>query len=48
MEEVFLRKSDREYYDLEITEDHKKLYDLYISGDLDKKDFEEELLKIRY
>ena len=30
----FLKKSDREYYDLEITEDHQKLYDQYVSGDL--------------
>ena len=41
--EVFLKKSDREYYDLEITEDHQKLYDQYVSGDLNKQDFDEYL-----
>ena len=30
LSEVFLKKSDREYYDLEITEDHQKLYDQYV------------------
>jgi hypothetical protein len=43
---VFLKKSDREYYDLEITEDHQKLYDQYVSGDLNKQDFEEKLKNI--
>ena len=44
--EVFLKKSDREYYDLEITENHQKLYDQYVSGDLNKQNFEEYLKKI--
>ena len=44
--EVFLKKSDREYYDLEITEDYQKLYDQYVSGDLNKQDFEEQLNKL--
>ena len=43
LSEVFFKKSDREYYDLEITEDHQKLYDQYVSGDLNKQDFEEYL-----
>ena len=43
LSEVFLKKSDREYYDLEITENHQKLYDQYVSGDLNKQDFEEYL-----
>ena len=43
LSEVFLKKSDREYYDLEITEDHQKLYDQYVSGDLNKQDFDEYL-----
>ena len=46
LSEVFLKKSDREYYDLEITEDHQKLYDQYVSGDLNKQDFEEKLKNI--
>ena len=46
LSEVFLKKSDREYYDLEITEDQQKLYDQYVSGDLKKKDFEEQLNKL--
>ena len=46
LSEVFLKKSDREYYDLEITEDYQKLYDQYVSGDLNKQDFEEYLKKI--
>ena len=46
LSEVFLKKSDREYYDLEITEDHQKLYDQYVSGDLNKQDFEEQLNKL--
>jgi len=46
LSEVFLKKSDREYYDLEITENHQKLYDQYVSGDLNKQDFEEYLKKI--
>ena len=40
------KKSDRTYYDLEITEDHQKLYDQYVSGDLNKQDFEEQLNKL--
>ena len=39
LSEVFLKKSDREYYDLEITEDHQKLYDQYVSGDLKQTRF---------
>ena len=46
LSEVFLKKSDREYYDLEITEDHQKLYDQYVSGDLNKQDIEEKLKNI--
>ena len=46
LSEVFFKKSDRKYYDLEITEDHQKLYDQYVSGDLNKQDFEEYLKKI--
>ena len=46
LSEVFLKKLDREYYDLEITENHQKLYDQYVSGDLNKQDFEEYLKKI--
>jgi len=46
LSEVFLKKSDREYYDLEITENHQKLYDQYVSGDLNKQNFEEYLKKI--
>ena len=46
LSEVFLKKSDREYYDLEITENHQKLYDQYVSGDLNKQDFEEKLKNI--
>ena len=46
LEEVFFKKSDRTYNDLEITEDHQKLYDQYVSGDLNKQDFEEYLKKI--
>ena len=46
LSEVFLKKSDREYYDLEITEDYQKLYDQYVSGDLNKQDFEEKLKNI--
>lgn len=46
LSEVFLKKSDREYFDLEITEDHQKLYDQYISGALNKQDFEEKLRSI--
>ena len=46
LSEVFFKKSDREYYDLEITENHQKLYDQYVSGDLNKQDFEEYLKKI--
>ena len=46
LEEVFFKKSDRTYYDLEITEDHQKLYDQYVSGDLNKQDFEEQLNKL--
>ena len=46
LSEVFLKKSDREYYDLEITENHQKLYDQYVSCDLNKQDFEEYLKKI--
>lgn len=46
LSEVFLKKSDREYYDLEITEDYQKLYDQYVSGDLNKQDFEEQLNKL--
>lgn len=46
LSEVFLKKSDREYYDLEITEDHQKLYDQYVSGDLNKQDFEGKLKNI--
>ena len=46
--EVFLKKSDREYYDLEITENHQKLYDQYVSGDLNKQDFEEYLKKLAH
>ena len=46
LSEVFLKKSDREYYDLEITENHQKLYDQYVSGDLNKQDLEEYLKKI--
>ena len=46
LSEVFLKKSDREYYDLEITEDHQKLYDQYVSGELNKQDFEEKLKNI--
>ena len=46
LSEVFLKKSDREFYDLEITEDHQKLYDQYVSGDLNKQDFEEKLKNI--
>ena len=42
----FFKKSDRTYYDLEITEDHQKLYDQYVSGDLNKQDFEEQLNKL--
>ena len=42
----FLKKSNREYYDLEITEDHQKLYDQYVSGELNKQDFEEQLNKL--
>ena len=40
------KKSDQTYYDLEITEDHQKLYDQYVSGDLNKQDFEEQLNKL--
>ena len=47
LSEVFLKKSDREYYDLEITENHQKLYDQYVSGDLNKQNFEEYLKKIK-
>ena len=46
LSEVSLKKSDREYYDLEITEDYQKLYDQYVSGDLNKQDFEEQLNKL--
>ena len=46
LSEVVLKKSDREYYDLEITEDYQKLYDQYVSGDLNKQDFEEQLNKL--
>ncbi len=46
LSEVFLKKSDREYFDLEITEEHQKLYDQYVSGVLNKQDFEEELNKL--
>ena len=46
LSEVFLKQSDREYYDLEITEDYQKLYDQYVSGDLNKQDFEEQLNKL--
>ena len=46
LSEVFLKKSDREYFDLEITEEHQNLYDQYVSGVLNKQDFEEELNKL--
>ena len=46
LSEVFIKKSDRVYYDLEITEDHQKLYDQYVSCDLNKQDFEEQLNKL--
>ena len=48
LSEVFLKKSDREYYDLEITENHQKVYDQYVSGDLNKQDFEEYLKKLAH
>ena len=48
LSEVFLKKSDREYYDLEITENHQKLYDQYVSGDLNKQDFDEYLKKLAH
>lgn len=48
LSEVFLKKSDREYYYLEITKDHQKLYDQYVSGDLNKQDFEENLKKLAH
>ena len=48
LSEVFLKKSDREYYDLEITEDYQKLYDQYVSGDLNKQDFDEYLKKLAH
>jgi len=43
LSEVFLKKSDREYYDY-----HQKLYDQYVSGDLNKQDFEEYLKKLAH
>lgn len=46
LREVFLKKADREFYDLEITQDHQELYELYVSGDLNKQDFEEKLKNI--
>ena len=48
LSEVFLKKSDREYFDLEITEEHQKLYDQYVSGDLNKQDFDEYLKKLAH
>ena len=48
LSEVFFKKSDREYYDLGITEDHQKLYDQYVSGDLNKQDFDEYLKKLAH
>ncbi|KRW34227.1 hypothetical protein ACT43R_19420 (plasmid) [Acinetobacter baumannii] len=47
LERVFLNRSDREYYDLEITEEHQKLYDQYVSGKLSDQEFEDGLKRIR-
>lgn len=46
LERVFLNKSDREYYDLEITEEYHQLYDQYISGELSDQEFEDGLKRI--
>ncbi|MFJ0262675.1 hypothetical protein Q4247_19045 [Acinetobacter baumannii] len=47
LERVFLNRSDREYYDLEITEEHQQLYDQYVSGELNDQEFEDGLKRIR-
>ncbi|MBM6570521.1 hypothetical protein [Acinetobacter baumannii] len=47
LERVFLNRSDREYYDLEITEEHQQLYDQYVSGKLNDQEFEDGLKRIR-
>ena len=46
LSEVFLKKSDREYYDLEITEDHQKLYDQYIAGEINHYELEKQLFDL--
>ncbi len=47
LSEVFLKKSDREYYDLEITEDHQKLYDQYVLGEINHFDLEKQLSDLK-
>ena len=46
LSEVFLKKSDREYYDLEITEEHQKLYDQYIAGEINHYELEKQLFDL--
>lgn len=46
LERVFLNRSDREYYDLEITEEHQQLYDQYVSGELNDQEFEDGLKRL--
>ena len=46
LSEVFLKKSDREYYDLEITEDHQKLYDQYVAGEINHYELEKQLFDL--
>ena len=40
------RSAETRIQGLQIPQDHQKLYDQYVSGDLNKQDFEEQLNKL--
>ena len=46
LENAFIKKANHEYYDLGYTEQHQKLADQYISGQMTDQEFSEKFYQI--
>lgn len=44
--EIFLKKSNFDYYDLSFTEEHQNVCEQYLSGQLTDQEFDKEFYKI--
>lgn len=43
---VYLKKEERNYYDLEITPQHLEVYETFLAGELDDQAFTEKLIDL--